>query len=63
MDFDFPAPYDHEVPRRTANFNVNDPHRMMHTCGLIEGSVRLVLVPLICGQVSITATCCSGTLL
>ena len=31
---------------------------MMYMCGLIEGSVRLVLVPLICGQVSITATCC-----
>src|SRR3712207_5965252 len=42
----------------TANFSVNDPHGMMHTCGLIEGSVRLVLVPLTCGQVSIIATRC-----
>ena len=56
------VPANRHGPTLTASFSVNDPQRMMHMCGLIEGSVRLVLVPLICGQVSILATRCKPSL-
>ena|SRR3712207_2922783 len=48
----------YQVALVTTNFSVNDPHRMRHRCGLIEGLFRLVLVPLSCPQVSIIATRC-----